>query len=120
MIDRARHNVKFAVSFSHLRSLETILSTLNTQGVSVSLEGKRSFCNDALSKFFDATSGMGWAIFLVLSIGHHVKFDARASKFLTPASESCLCEIPQCSFAHSQRICREPKIFESVGAVLCS
>ena len=37
---------------------------------------------------FDATSGMGQTIFLVLSIGHHVKFDTRASKFVTPASNN--------------------------------
>ncbi len=34
---------------------------------------------------FDATPGMDRTVFLVLSIGRHVKFDARASKFLTPA-----------------------------------
>ncbi len=30
---------------------------------------------------FDAASGTVWTVFLVLSIGRHVKFDACASKF---------------------------------------
>ncbi len=43
---------------------------------------------------FNVTSGMGWTVFLVLSVGHHVKFDTRASNFLTPASKSFPCENP--------------------------
>ena len=30
---------------------------------------------------FDVMSGTDWTVFLVLSIGHHVKFDACASNF---------------------------------------
>ncbi len=44
----------------------------------------------------DATSGMDWTIFFLLFIGRGVKFDARASKFLTLASKKSACmETPQ-------------------------
>ncbi len=41
---------------------------------------------------FDARPGTEWTIFLMLSIGRHVKFDARASKILAPP---CLCFGPR-------------------------
>ncbi len=41
---------------------------------------------------FDATAGMVWTIFSVLSIGHHVKFDAAHQK--RQHQEICLCENP--------------------------
>ncbi len=44
---------------------------------------------------FDATSRTVWTVFLMLSIGCYVKLDARALKFVTPASKNLLCENPQ-------------------------
>ncbi len=38
------------------------------------------------SQTFDARPGMDWTIFLMLSIGHHIKLDARVSKNLMPTN----------------------------------
>ncbi len=37
---------------------------------------------------FDAMAETDWTVFLLFSIGRNVKFDARVSKFLTPASKN--------------------------------
>ncbi len=45
---------------------------------------------------FSATPGTDWTVFVMLSIGHHDKFDARASKFdaSVKTPDACLCENP--------------------------
>ncbi len=53
---------------------------------------------------FDATSGMDWTIFFTLSIGRHVKCDARVTIVLTLASKRCLCEITQRALQRGVRV----------------
>ncbi len=58
----------------------------------------------------NARPGTDWTVFLMLSVGRHDKFDARASKKI------CLCENPLFLLAFPTRVAKRPARTEAHSA----
>ena len=65
-----------------LNMMNNRLTQLDAQARQSKGEGRvGDFTQVTRRQIFDAAPGMDWTIFLMLSIGHRVKFDTHASKF---------------------------------------